>query len=64
MIQQAGVPLLHAVQMMTSTPARICKVDRTKGTLTIGKDADVIVFDEQISVLTTIVNGRLIINKL
>lgn len=64
MIQQAGVPLLHAVQMMTSTPARICKADRTKGTLTIGKDADVIVFDEQISVLTTIVNGRLIMNKL
>jgi N-acetylglucosamine-6-phosphate deacetylase len=64
MIQQAGVPLLHAVQMMTSTPARICKVDRNKGTLTTGKDADVVIFDEQISVLTTIVSGRIVMNKL
>jgi N-acetylglucosamine-6-phosphate deacetylase len=58
------VPLLHAVQMMTSTPARICKVDRNKGTLTTGKDADVVIFDEQISVLTTIVSGRIVMNKL
>jgi N-acetylglucosamine-6-phosphate deacetylase len=64
MVQQSGVPLLHAVQMMTSTPARICKVDHTKGTLTIGKDADVVVFDDQISVQTTIVKGKIIMNKL
>lgn len=64
MVQQAGVPLLHAVQMMTSTPARICKVDHTKGTLTIGKDADVVVFDDQIFVQTTIVNGQIVMNKL
>ncbi len=64
MVQQAGVSLLHAVQMMTSTPARICKVDRTKGTLTIGKDADVVVFDDQIFVQTTIVNGQIVMNKL
>ena len=64
MVQQAGVPLLHAVQMMTSTPARICKVDRSKGTLTVGKDADVVIFDENIQVKTTIINGRVIFNEL
>jgi len=64
MVQLAGVPLLHAVQMMTSTPARICKVDRSKGTLTVGKDADVVIFDEQIQVKTTIINGRVILNQL
>ncbi len=60
MVQLAGVPLLHAVQMMTSTPARICKVDGCKGTLTVGKDADVIVFDENIQIKNVIINGCLI----
>jgi len=64
MVQLAGVPLLHAVQMMTSTPARICKVDRSKGTLTVGKDADVVIFDEKIQVETTIINGRVIASQL
>ncbi|HNW51551.1 MAG TPA: N-acetylglucosamine-6-phosphate deacetylase, partial [Prolixibacteraceae bacterium] len=64
MVQQAGVPLLSAVQMMTSTPARICKVDGCKGTLTIGKDADVVIFDEQILVQTTMINGQIVMNKL
>ncbi len=64
MVQQAGVPLLHAVQMMTATPARICKVDRTKGSLTIGKDADVVIFDDNIQVKTTLINGRIIANQL
>ena len=64
MIQLAGVPLLHAVQMITSTPAQICKIDHRKGTLTAGKDADVVIFDDQISVQTTIINGIIIQNKL
>ena len=64
MIQLAGVPLLHAVQMITSTPAQICKVDRYKGSLTARKDADVVIFDEQILVQTTIINGQIIKNNL
>ena len=64
MVQLAGVPLLHAVQMITSTPARICNLDHIKGTLTAGKDADVVIFDEKISIQATIVKGQIINNKL
>jgi len=64
MIQLAGVPLLHAVQMMTITPARICKIDTAKGSLTIGKDADLVIFDDDIQLKTTLINGRVIANKL
>lgn len=64
MVQLAGVPLLHAIQMITSTPAKICKTDHCKGTLTPDKDADIVIFDEQISILATIINGRIIANKL
>jgi len=64
MVQLAGVPLLQAVQMITSTPAQICGISHRKGTLTEGKDADVVIFDDQILIQTTIINGRIINSKL
>jgi N-acetylglucosamine-6-phosphate deacetylase len=64
MIKLAGVPLLHAVQMITITPAQICRIDHQKGSLTIGKDADVVIFDDNIQIKTTIINGRTIANQL
>jgi len=64
MVKLAGVPLLHAVQMITTTPAQICKLEHRKGSLTAGKDADVVIFDETVQVKTTIINGRVIANQL
>jgi N-acetylglucosamine-6-phosphate deacetylase len=60
MILMAHVPIAEAVKMMTLTPAKIMKVDDRKGSLTAGKDADVVIFDEDITVNTTIVNGRIV----
>jgi N-acetylglucosamine-6-phosphate deacetylase len=62
MVQVAGVPIVHAIQMITSTPAQICKVDHRKGTLTAGKDADVVIFDDNIQLKTTIINGHVVFN--
>ena len=64
MIQLAGVPLLHAIQMISSTPARICGVEKQKGSLTIGKDADVVIFDPDIQVVATLVKGDVMHSKL
>ncbi|MCK3683873.1 N-acetylglucosamine-6-phosphate deacetylase [Maribellus sp. YY47] len=64
MIELAGVPLLHAVQMITSTPARISGVEKQKGSLTIGKDADITIFDADIRVLATLVKGDMIYQNL
>ncbi|MCX6221543.1 MAG: N-acetylglucosamine-6-phosphate deacetylase [Bacteroidia bacterium] len=64
MIQMAGVSLLHAIQMITTTPAQICKIEGRKGSLTTGKDADVVIFDDSIQIKTTIINGRIIANQL
>lgn len=61
MVKLAGVPLLHAVQMMTATPAQICRITDRKGTLTAGKDADVVIFDEDVRVQSTVVNGQVIL---
>lgn len=60
MINLADVSIIDAVRMMTSTPARIVGVADRKGTLTAGKDADVVIFDEKIDIQTTIVAGRVV----
>lgn len=57
MISLADVPLTDAVRMMTSTPARIAGVLDRKGTIMPGKDADIVIFDENINVECTIVSG-------
>ncbi|MBL0742981.1 N-acetylglucosamine-6-phosphate deacetylase [Chryseolinea lacunae] len=63
MVTLADVPLTDAVRMMTSTPAAIMGIEKTKGKLEQGMDADIIIFDASISVDTTIVGGRIIFRK-
>lgn len=60
MVQVAGVPLVEAVRMMTLTPARIMKLDQSKGSVSRGKDADLVLFDENINVSHTIIEGNVI----
>jgi len=60
MIEVADVSLVDAVKMMTLTPARIIGVDSRKGSLEIGKDADLVIFDNRISIQKTIVQGEII----
>jgi N-acetylglucosamine-6-phosphate deacetylase len=64
MIRLAGIPLSETIQMITSTPARIMGIDKTKGSLTRGKDADVIIFNNDINVKMTMVGGRIVYNVL
>ncbi|WP_080240254.1 N-acetylglucosamine-6-phosphate deacetylase [Spirosoma rigui] len=58
MVTLADVSLLDAVRMASTTPARIMGVDARKGTLAVGKDADIVIFDDQFTVQATLVNGR------
>ncbi len=60
MVQLAEVPLVDAVKMMTLTPARIMKIDGAKGSIEVGKDADFVIFDENIDVSHTIIEGKVI----
>ena len=59
MINLADVPLLDAVRMMSTTPARIMNISDRKGSLVEGKDADIVIFDEDINIQKTIIKGRL-----
>ena len=63
MIGLADVPLEEAIRMITLTPARILKIDKTKGSIEIGKEADLILFDKDININTTIINGKVVYKK-
>ena len=45
LVNQKGVPLEQALQPLTTTPARIYRLDHRKGTVDVGKDADLILLD-------------------
>jgi len=62
-MHKAGVELLQAVRMMTLTPAEMMKIEDRKGTLAPEKDADIIIFDEDINVSMTIVGGKILFRK-
>jgi N-acetylglucosamine-6-phosphate deacetylase len=60
MVKIAEVPLIEVIRMASETPARIMKIDDKKGSLVVGKDADIVIFDEDIQICTTIVNGKIV----
>ena len=50
-------PLHEVVRMMTLNPARLVGLERHKGSLSTGKDADLLLFDEDIAVSQVFVRG-------
>jgi N-acetylglucosamine-6-phosphate deacetylase len=62
-MEMADIPLMDAIRMITSTPARIMKIGDKKGSLTVGKDADIVIFDEGINIKMTMVQGRIVYEK-
>ncbi len=56
LVQGCGVALPTAVKMFTKIPAEILKIN--KGELKAGKDADIIVFDEDIKVSDIFIGGK------
>ena len=60
MVELAEVPLSDAVMMMTWTPASILGIQDRKGSLAVGLDADLVIFDEKINIHNTIVAGKVI----
>jgi N-acetylglucosamine-6-phosphate deacetylase len=63
MVRMAGVSLLDAVRMITRTPATIMHISDHKGSLEPGKDADIVIFDEDIMIQTTMTKGKVIYQR-
>ena len=63
MINVAGISLIEAIRMMTLTPARIMKIHQHKGSIAVGKDADIVVFDDDIHIQSAVVGGEILYNN-
>ena len=59
--KQAGIPLWAAVRMATKTPARHCGVAGIKGEIAIGADADLVCFDDTITVSDVWLMGKKVV---
>jgi len=57
-IEMLGLSVEQAVQLVTRNPARVLGIEAQKGTIEPGKDADLVIFDDQIRVQMTIVGGE------
>ena len=60
MVREAGCSIPEAVRMMTENPARVMGIARRKGSILPGKDADIVIFDDDIRVRKTIIAGKTI----
>jgi N-acetylglucosamine-6-phosphate deacetylase len=63
MITMADVSVLDAVRMATKTPANILGIQDRKGSLVPGKDADIVIFNDDIQIQMTMVNGLVVYTK-
>lgn len=59
-VEIVKIPLIDAIKMLTSTPARVIGIDNKKGYIRQGYDADIVVFDEHINIKKVMVNGNFI----
>lgn len=55
---QAGASLIDAVRMMTLNPARLMKTDHHNGSITAGKDADLVIFNDNIDISHVFIGGK------
>lgn len=60
MVQTAGCSMADAVRMITENPARVMGISDRKGALKTGMDADVVIFDENVNIKNTIINGKIV----
>lgn len=58
-----GRPIAEIVRCATEIPAGIMGISDRKGSLRRGYDADIVVFDENVDVLYTIVGGQIVYDK-
>lgn len=58
MVKKASIPLEDAVRMASETPARLTGIADSKGTLEKGKDADIVILDNDINVRCVFTKGK------
>jgi len=60
MVEMAGVSLVEAIRMATINPAKCLEIENRKGSLEPGKDADIVILNENLEVNATLVKGKVV----
>ena len=58
MVKKEKLSLAEALIPLTTNPARIYSLDSTKGSLELGKDADILLLNDKLKVDTVIAKGK------
>lgn len=59
-LEHTELTIPEAVSLATINPAKVIHVDRHKGSIETQKDSDIIIFNDQLEVLYTIVEGEIV----
>lgn len=60
LVKEAGIPLTHAIRMASLNPSRVLGNEHYKGILAVGKDADLVIMDEDFQVRMTLLDGEVV----
>lgn len=60
LIEFTGITLSTAIRTASLNPAKLLGISKRKGSLELGKDADIAIFDGQFNVYWTIVAGKIV----
>ena len=63
-VKNAGIPFADAIRMSSETPARIMGIDRIKGSLIPGKDADICFYDNDCELKFVMQYGKIVRNDI
>lgn len=62
-VRDCNVPLLDALKLITQNPAKLLGIEDKKGSISVGKDADIVIFDREFDVKATVVHGKIVHEK-
>jgi N-acetylglucosamine-6-phosphate deacetylase len=63
MVQQVGIPMHEAVRMASFNPAKVIKLDKSIGSIEIGKEANLAIIDDSFNVHVTIVKSKVVFSS-
>ena len=62
-VKSANLSLQDALKTITLNPAKLLGIERRKGSIAAGKDADIVIFDKEFDVKMTMIRGRIAFAK-
>lgn len=62
-VLNCGVSLPDAIRMASANPARLFGANKHKGSIGVGKDADLVAFDKNFNVKFTVIGGKMVYQK-